>query len=238
MVGKKSLKYRLAALFLAAAGVLSLAGCGNSGGNKKDNDTGTSEVVTSDTGAVTDDTTGGGSEDNTATDNKTEDSTGSSTTEGGGSILPETTIPELNIEKYDIPDNEGMRFVNDLRIGFSLGNTFDAYVDGSLKDEMDTETAWNSAVVTEQTIKDYHAAGFDTVRIPVSWHNHFTDDDYTISEKWMNRVNEVVDWAINDDMYVIINIHHDSIQEEYEESKKEKICDQLSKVWTQIANYF
>ncbi|MBR1674204.1 MAG: glycoside hydrolase family 5 protein [Eubacterium sp.] len=242
----RGIKYRLAALFLTAAGVLSLAGCGNSGSNKKDNKT--TEVVASDSGTAADDTTESGNGSNTenssgdSTGSSTEDNTGSATTEGGNSLLPETTIPELSIEKYDIPDNEGMRFVNNLRIGFSLGNTFDAYVDTSLKDEMDTETAWNSAVVTEQIVKDYHAAGFDTIRIPVSWHNHFMDDDYTISEKWMNRVNEVVDWAINDGMYVIINIHHDNHPEANGFYPDEEHMDQsvhyIERIWTQLSERY
>ena len=52
-------------------------------------------------------------------------------------------------------------------------------------------------------------AGFKTVRIPVSWSNHIIDNNYTIDPAWMSRVKEVVDWAIEDGLYVILNIHHD-----------------------------
>ena len=83
-------------------------------------------------------------------------------------------------------------------------------------------------------------AGFQTIRIPVSWHNHLTDDNHTISEAWINRVQEVVDYAIDDDMYVIINIHHDFSKEyiypssEYLEQSKSYVTD----IWEQIAERF
>ncbi len=120
-------------------------------------------------------------------------------------------IPDVTMEEYTIPDNESFEFVKNMKIGMSLGNTFDAYNDGgSLKNHMDSETCWQGVPTTEKIIQDIHDAGFETLRLPITWHNHFSDDDYTISEDWMARVHEVVDWAINDGMYVIINIHHDN----------------------------
>ena len=54
--------------------------------------------------------------------------------------------------------------------------------------------------------------GFRTVRIPVTWHNHVTDDGNgpVISEAWLDRVQEVVDYAYDNGMYVILNTHHDN----------------------------
>lgn len=176
-------------------------------------------------------------------DNKDSNNKDSNTEKSGDEGESQYVIPEVTMEKYDIPDTEDFQFVKDMKIGFSLGNTFDAFVDGSsLKDDMDTETAWQSNVTVEQNIKDFHAAGFETVRIPVSWHNHFTDDDYTINEKWMARVHEVVDWAINDGMYVIINIHHDNHEAAnafYPDSEHlEQSKHYIERIWTQLSEEF
>ena len=149
-------------------------------------------------------------------------------------------IPDINIEKeYAVPDTEAFKFVKDLKIGFSLGNTFDAFNDGGTMDEMEIESCWQGVMTTEKMIKDFHAAGFETVRIPISWHNHLSDD-FTISEKWLNRVNEVVDWAINDGMYVIINIHHDN-EDAFEYPSYDKMDQSkkyVTKIWEQIADRF
>ena len=75
------------------------------------------------------------------------------------------------------------------------------------------ETAWLSdgeaGITTTETIDAIKKAGFTTVRIPVSWHNHL-DADFNIKEEWLNKVSEIVKYALSQDMYVILNIHHDN----------------------------
>lgn len=60
-------------------------------------------------------------------------------------------------------------------------------------------------------IDDMKAMGFDTLRIPVAWTNgiNYESGDYTIDERLMNRVDEVVNYALDADMYVILNEHWD-----------------------------
>lgn len=136
-----------------------------------------------------------------------------------------------------VPDGAG-EFVRNMKIGWNLGNTFDASSDQNKEDELAYESDWCGIVTTKEMVDAVRAAGFQTMRIPVSWHNHVTQDgNYTISEAWMNRVQEVVDYAIDNDMYVIINIHHDNstdyiypAQEYMEQSKA-----YVSAVWSQIA---
>ena len=84
------------------------------------------------------------------------------------------------------------------------------------------------------------AAGFKTLRLPVSWHNHVSGDHYTISEAWLDRVQEVLDYAVDDDMYVILNIHHDT-DKEYCYPDKEHLEQSLSYmtfIWEQLADRF
>lgn len=151
------------------------------------------------------------------------------------------SIPELNFEKKPLPDKESIKFVENMRLGWNLGNTFDAYDDtGWVDGEMNIETCWTNAPKTSKEMIDtVKAAGFNTIRIPVSWHNH-VDGDLNISKQWIDRVQEVVDYAVEDGLYVIINVHHDNDKSNmypdtahYESSKK-----YMTAIWKQVAERF
>ncbi len=148
-------------------------------------------------------------------------------------------IPEINIEQLSIPESDAMKFVKEMKIGWNLGNTFDATAEGGYSEnEMAIESAWVGYETTEGMILDVKNAGFNTLRLPVSWHNHLVDDDFTISKQWLDRVNEVVDYAINNGMYVILNIHHD---EEYFYPSSERLESSekfISSVWKQLSEHF
>ncbi|MCM1037702.1 MAG: glycoside hydrolase family 5 protein [Ruminococcus sp.] len=153
-------------------------------------------------------------------------------------------------QETDITSPDALAFVEDMKIGWCLGNTFDAIDYGGLSDELQYESCWCNAVTTKEMIDALKEAGFRTIRIPVSWHNHLTSDtdssvyaanpEYVISKVWLDRVQEVVDYAIEDGLYVIINIHHDNSKEyiypssEYLEQSKTYVTD----IWRQIAERF
>ena len=87
-------------------------------------------------------------------------------------------------------------------IGINLGNSLDA-VGG--------ETAWNNPITTREMIHMYAAAGFDILRVPTTWALHMgLGPDYIVDPAWMNRVQEVVDWALEEGMRVILNVHHEN----------------------------
>ena len=153
-------------------------------------------------------------------------------------IIPE--FSEDNMKKYDIPDNEAMRFVTNLKAGWNLGNTFDAKEDGKSGIGLGFETYWSGAKTTRELVHALKEAGFNLIRIPVSWHNHLTDDEYTIDPAWLNRIREVAQWVVDEDMYFIINIHHDNYKkylypdsDHYEQSRK-----YITAIWKQIADTF
>lgn len=145
------------------------------------------------------------------------------------------------IESYEMPDSDAIALVRDMKIGWNLGNTLDASSDNNRSDELSYESLWCGIKTTKEMIDAVKNAGFRTVRIPVSWHNHVTaDGSYTISQVWMDRVQEIVDYAIEDDMYVILNIHHDN-NENYifpDEAHTEQSKAYISAVWAQIADRF
>lgn len=152
----------------------------------------------------------------------------------------EYTIPDLNIESKGIPDLDSFKFVSDMTLGINLGNTFDAIDDdGYVSNELDIESAWVGVKTTKEMIDAMKKAGFNTLRLPVSWHNH-VDEDFNISEAWLNRVQEVVDYAVANDMYIILNIHHDN-EKEYMYPDSEHFDNSLkyvSSIWTQLSEKF
>lgn len=122
--------------------------------------------------------------------------------------------------------------VGQIGVGWNLGNQLDA---------MPTEGSWNNGIVGESTIEAVRKAGFDLIRIPVTWSDHIGPaPEYKIDAIWMNRVEEVVDWALKRDMWVMLNVHHDSwsYMNLDKQADPEGSVRKLEKVWGQIAGRF
>ncbi len=126
-------------------------------------------------------------------------------------------------------------------LGWNLGNSLDATGRGSSSNIKDFETYWGNPVVTQSLINTVKAKGFNTIRIPVSWYEHvsYNNGNYTIDTKWLARVKEVVDYAYNNNMYVILNIHHENwINRSDFASSYNAMSKELIPIWKQIATYF
>ena len=99
-------------------------------------------------------------------------------------------IPVIDdLKRFDIPDNEAMRFTRELKTGWNLGNTFDAYDNSpaGYQAGLKLESSWTGAKTQQALFTALKEAGFNLIRIPVSWHNHLIDDEYTIDPVWMNE---------------------------------------------------
>ena len=158
----------------------------------------------------------------------------------GSAAGEEIMIPELTYAGKPLPDLPSYRFVTGLKAGWNLGNTFDATNAFHLKDEMDYESTWVGVKTDARVFQALKEAGFATVRIPVSWHNHVSGPDFTISAPWLARVKEVAGMALDAGLYVILNTHHDiekgflyPDEEHLENSKR-----YLAAVWAQVAAAF
>ena len=153
----------------------------------------------------------------------------------------EITIPELHLSPKEIPESDAMQMMTQMGIGWNLGNTLDAFQEGwKAANEMDIEAAWCGCYTTKAMIHAVKAAGFSTIRIPVSWHDHVSGEAFAISERWLNRVQEIVDWAMEENLYAIVNTHHDiSHQFIYpSEADYERSARYIENVWAQIADRF
>ncbi len=109
--------------------------------------------------------------------------------------------------------------------GINLGNTLEAPYEGD----------WSSPAA-EYYFHDFIDAGFTCVRIPIRWTNHMLDSTpYTIDSAWMDRVEQVIDWALDTGLVVIINSHHD---DEWLYDEFPKNMDRFEKLWEQISTRF
>jgi endoglucanase len=130
--------------------------------------------------------------------------------------------------------------------GINLGNTLEATSDnlGSSASVSSYETAWGQPVTTEAMIKGMKNCGFDTIRIPVAWSNSmdWKNGDYTISEEYLDRVEEVVNYALDNEMFVILNDHWDSGWwaqfGSSEQSDVDEAWKHYEELWTQVADRF
>lgn len=175
--------------------------------------------------------------------------TGSETAENNE---PELTVPEefiefnkvgksIRLEKNPavkpedvygtMRDITAKELVSEMKIGWNLGNTFDS---------KGGEDAWGNPVTTKEMIDAVAEKGFNCIRIPVTWYQYAQGSpDYTIDEQWLQRVEQVVDYALSNDMYVILNMHHE--EDGWltpDKAKEDALKYILVKFWSQIADHF
>lgn len=143
-----------------------------------------------------------------------------------------SSTPQEEEKSYD-GEMRGLsvqELVGEMKTGWNLGNTFDA---------TDGETSWGNPVTTHEMIDAVAAAGFDLIRIPITWEKHFDNEtDYTINAEWMARVTEVVNYAFDNDMYVIINCHHETDWIKPTMADVDGVLPKYKAMWTQIAENF
>jgi len=158
---------------------------------------------------------------------------------------------KLSLEKFEkYEHNTAMNpitateFMNTMNVGWNLGNSLDShYGDRSDNGAPNQETTWGNIVITEDLIEYVKEQGFNTIRIPVTWYyNTYTDDNgnLKVRQEWLERVQTVLDYAIKNDMYVILNTHHEQpiIYAGTTEEKFNQVCKDAKALWSEIASYF
>lgn len=153
-----------------------------------------------------------------------------SMTVGGGAAL---------LSDVKAADKTAIDIVNEMGMGWNLGNTFDCHSTRSWWDGP-TEQAWgNKAEITQDMISAVKASGFDTVRIPITWYENMDAGTYDIDDAYLEKIKKVVDYAYQEDMYVIINMHWDWISDgSLWLNQGTAALPQYQTMWTEIANYF
>ena len=127
--------------------------------------------------------------------------------------------------------------------GLNIGNTLDAYGNWfSGTSPKDYETCWGNPQITRELIKAYKNGGFNALRLPVTWYQNMDAND-NVREAWMNRVEEVVNYILDEGMYCILNVHHDTGAGDEawllaDLANIGTIQARFEKLWTQIATRF
>ncbi|MFD0273626.1 cellulase family glycosylhydrolase [Kitasatospora sp. NPDC127111] len=151
---------------------------------------------------------------------------------GGTAVAAPTDQPRTAAQAAGakVP-HDPMAAVAQMQPSWNLGNTFDAFPE---------ETSWGNPLTTKATFDGLRAQGFRSVRIPVTWFSHQSDTaPYTIDPAWMKRVKQVVDLALEDGLYVEINVHHDSWKWIATMSTDhDNVVARFNSTWQQIATAF
>ena len=140
-------------------------------------------------------------------------------------------------------DITSQELVRDMGLGYNLGNSFDSIGSWIPKgDPWDYQLGWNNDYLYPLFIRRVKEAGFKTIRFPVSW-AQWIDENDQIDPGYMAAVNKVVDWCMDEDLYVILNIHHDSGAADTSWVRKaaadyDWTAKRYRAVWTQIAENF
>ena len=139
-------------------------------------------------------------------------------------------------------DITASQLVADIKIGINLGNTFDAtdYAAGWITPGWSVsqmESAWANPVITRANIIAYKNMGFNAIRIPVSWIKA-ADSNYNIRADWMARITEVINWVVENDMYAILNTHHDECTFKFTNAEVNTSLIAFRRIWEQIAHNF
>ena len=125
-------------------------------------------------------------------------------------------------------------------VGYNLGNSLEANSGGT-----PNETAWGNPVLSKEFVLAAKAAGFQSIRIPVSYLSKIDDNNgYKIDSAWLDHVQEVVDYCVQNDMYAIVNMHGDgytTVSGSWllcASSDQTKIKAKYKACWEQIADRF
>ena len=155
---------------------------------------------------------------------------------GGTGCVPARAAASIS----SFQDLNQQQITEAMGVGYNLGNSLEANIGGT-----PSETAWSNPKLTEQFVLAAKSAGFQSIRIPVSYLSKIDDNNgYQIDSSWLDRVQEVVDYCVKNDMYAIVNMHGDgytSIEGGWllcGSSDQTKIREKYKACWRQIATRF
>ncbi|MGA9658313.1 MAG: glycoside hydrolase family 5 protein [Asticcacaulis sp.] len=117
-----------------------------------------------------------------------------------------------------------------IKLGWNIGNTLEA---------TGGETGWGNPMITQALVNKIKALGFEAVRLPCAWDQYANQTTAKISDSWLNRVKDVVQYCINADLYVLLNIHWDGgwLENHVDAASKDAVSAKQKAYWEQIATH-
>ena len=152
----------------------------------------------------------------------------------------------LSIKAYAQDFETATEAVKNMGVGWNLGNTLDSHdVSKTWTTTDQHETCWGQPVTKPELLKMMKEAGFGAIRVPVTWFQEM-DSNGKVNDAWMKRVKEVVDYVIDNGMYCILNVHHDTGADggnfkswiKADEDNYNQNKDKFEGLWKQIAEEF
>lgn len=148
---------------------------------------------------------------------------------GNSSIYPNYNVSPLPADMTGM-SSTALDIANNIHIGFNIGNTMEA---------TGGETAWGNPMITEDFVSLVKQSGFNAIRLPLAWDQYADQGTAEIDLSWLARVREVVQYCVDNDLYVIVNIHWDGgwLENNITPEKQSENNDKQRAYWQQIATY-
>lgn len=145
--------------------------------------------------------------------------------------------PEEETKEMVIDRTKAFELLSNINVGWNLGNTMDSRGAGNT---VKAETYWGNIKTNPEIIDRVAKGGFNAIRIPVTWAEHVGPaPSYRIDDEWMKRVKEIVDYAVDKDMYIILNTHHEENDWlKVDPENQDALVEELSAIWKQISLEF
>jgi len=148
---------------------------------------------------------------------------------------PTAGYPSYNTSPL-APDATGMtsnavQLAAKINLGWNIGNSLEA---------IGGETAWGNPVVTKALIDKVKLSGFNAIRIPCSWNQYMANSSTAqLKLDWLNRVKEVVQYCVDNGMYVVVNIHWDGgwLENNCTTQRQSSVNAMQKAFWEQIATH-
>lgn len=140
-----------------------------------------------------------------------------------GKVIPDSIAPDITGMS-----NDAVQLAARIRLGINIGNTLEA---------IGGETAWGNPAVTKELIDAIKQAGFNAVRIPCAWDQYANQTTGKISDQWLDRVKQVVQYCIDDSLYAVLNIHWDGgwLENNISAGAQSSVNAKQKAYWKQIA---
>ena len=159
-------------------------------------------------------------------------------------------MTSLNMQSSAQEFETAHQAVKNMSIGWNLGNTLESCSHGQdslIERTTDRsvkayETFWGQPQATRELMHKFREAGFRTIRVPVTWYPHLDSSDH-IDPEWMQRVEEVVGYVLDEGMYCVINVHHDAGDQNTcwlraDMERMDEILPRFTAIWQQLAERF
>lgn len=155
----------------------------------------------------------------------------SSSTPATSGIYPNYNLNPLPADTQGV-ESTAVQIASKIKIGLNIGNTLEAMGGKS-------ETYWGNPKITKEFVAAVKQMGFSAIRLPVSWDQYANQNTAEIDPNWLNRIKEVVQYCVDNNLYVIVNIHWDGgwLENNVTSIKQAQNNAKQKAFWEQIATH-